>query len=155
LIQRFGTKRGLLLAAIRHGLKTSKDQFGEARKKHTSPLEALLGILAECSTLFAVSPEELANHLAFLQMDLTDPEFYEATLKQGRDTHIQIRELLDEAVAARELVPGDTERLARAVHDVYTGAVLNWAVFREGPVEDRVLQGLATLLSPLRAIRRR
>lgn len=154
LIQRFGTKRGLLLAALRHG-EGSGDPFQAAREKHSSPLEALLVILTECSAMFAVSPEELANHLAFLQMDLTDPDFYEIALSQGRATHDGIRSLLEDAVAAKELVAGDTERLARAVHDVYTGAVLNWAIFRDGSVEDRVLQGLATLLSPLRAIRRR
>jgi AcrR family transcriptional regulator len=155
LIQRFGTKRGLLLAALGHGAGSAGDPFRAARERHASLLEALLAVLTECSSFFAVSPEVLANHLAFLQMDLTDPDFYALTLRQAQDTHEGIRTLLEEAVAAKELVAGDTERLARAVHDVYTGAVLNWAVFRDGSVEDRVLQGLATLLSPLRAIQRR
>lgn len=154
LIQRFGTKKGLLLAALSQG-GGGGDPFAAAREKHSSPLEALLAILTECSAMFAVSPEVLANHLAFLQMDLTDPDFYALTLAQARATHDGIRTLLEEAVAAKELVAGDMDRLARAVHDVYTGAVLNWAVFRDGAVEDRVLQGLATLLSPLRVIRKR
>ena len=155
LIQRFGTKKGLLLAALSQGGGGSGDPFRAVREKHASPLEALLVILTECSSMFAVSPEVLANHLAFLQMDLTDPDFYALTLAQAQATHDGIRALLEESVAANELAAGDTERLARAVHDVYTGAVLNWAVFRDGSVEDRVLQGLATLLSPLRAIRKR
>lgn len=155
LIQRFGTKRGLLLAALSQEGGTDGDPFKAARERQDSPLEALLAVLTECSSTFAVSPEVLANHLAFLQMDLTDPDFYALTLRHSRDTHDGIRSLLDDAVAAKELVAGDTERLARAVHDVYTGAVLNWAIFRDGSVEDRVLQGLATLLGPLRAIRRR
>jgi AcrR family transcriptional regulator len=155
LIQRFKTKKGLLLAALSQGGGSSADPFLAARQRNASPLEALLAVLTECSSFFATSPEVLANHLAFLQMDLTDPDFYALTLRQAQDTHTGIRTLLEEAVAAKELVAGDTERLARAVHDVYTGAVLNWAVFRDGSVEDRVLQGLATLLGPLRAIRKR
>src|SRR5258706_9017912 len=152
LIQRFGTKRGLLLAALRQGGGSSVDPFQAAREQSASPLEALLAVLTECSSFFAVSPEVLANHLAFLQMDLTDPDFYELTLGQARATQEGIRSLIEEAVVAKELVDCDSERLAKAVHDVYTGAVLNWAVFRDGSVQDRVLQGLATLLSPLRAV---
>ncbi len=155
LIQRFGTKKGLLLAALSQGGGSSADPFQLARERNASPLEALLAVLTECSSLFATSPEVLANHLAFLQMDLTDPDFYALTLAQAQATHEGIRTLLEDAVAAKELVAGDTDRLARAVHDVYTGAVLNWAVFRDGSVQDRVLQGLATLLSPLRVVRKR
>ncbi len=144
LIQRFGTKRGLLLAALRQGGGSSVDPFQAAREQSASPLEALLAVLTECSSFFAVSPEVLANHLAFLQMDLTDPDFYELTLGQARATQEGIRSLIEEAVVAKELVAGDSERLAKAVHDVYTGAVLNWAVFRDGSVQDRVLQGLSS-----------
>jgi len=155
LIQRFGTKKGLLLAALSQGGGEPADLFQSARERNASPLEALLAVLTECSSMFAVSPEVLANHLAFLQMDLTDPDFYALTLRQARSTHDGIRALLDDAVTTKELIADDTERLARAVHDVYTGAVLNWAVFRDGSVEDRVLEGLATLLGPLRVIRKR
>mgnify|MGYP006159213081 CR=1 FL=1 len=39
------------------------------------------------------------------------------------------RRLLDEAVAARELVPCDTRRLARAVDAVAGGSLIGWAVY--------------------------
>src|SRR5215471_1895575 len=61
LVQRFGSKRGLLLAA------------------HRSPLAALFAALGEMACL-CESPEALANNLAFLEIDLTDRDFHRLAL---------------------------------------------------------------------------
>ena len=50
LVQRFGTKRGLLLAACRTALPGGvPEQFGAARAKYGSPLKSLIELYAECS----------------------------------------------------------------------------------------------------------
>jgi AcrR family transcriptional regulator len=72
LIQRFGTKRGLLLAACRTAPGGVPEQFGAARAKYGSPLKSLIELYAECSG-FASTPEAMANGLAYLQVDLIDP----------------------------------------------------------------------------------
>src|SRR3984957_13430501 len=131
LIQRFGTKRGLLLAACRTAPDMVPRQFAEARAKYGSPLGALVEIYADCSG-FAPTPEAVANGLAYLQVDLTDPEFHAITLAQFRVLMEETRRLLDEAVAARELLPCDTEEVARLLQQLNGGAMLGWAVFREG-----------------------
>jgi hypothetical protein len=47
-----------------------------------------------------------------------------------------IREQLDAAVDAGELATGvDTERLADALEVVYNGALITWAIHRDGSVE--------------------
>src|SRR5437870_13855214 len=75
LIQRFGTKRGLLLAMCRTAPAGVPQQFAAARAQHKSPLKALIELYAEC-TSFAPTPEPMANGLAYVQTDLIDPDFY-------------------------------------------------------------------------------
>jgi AcrR family transcriptional regulator len=150
LIQRFGTKRGLLLAACRTAPDMVPRQFAEARAKYGSPLGALVEVYADCSG-FAPTPEAVANGLAYLQVDLTDPEFHAITLAQFRVLMEETRRLLDEAVAARELLPCDTEEVARLLQQLNGGAMLGWAVFREGTLERWVRREVEALLRPYRA----
>jgi len=149
LIQRFKTKRGLLLAACRSAPDRVPRQFAEARAQFASPLAALVEIYADCSG-FAPTPEAVANGLAYLQVDLTDPEFHAITLAQFRAMREETRRLLDEAVAARELFPCDTGELGRLLQQLNDGAMLGWAVFREGTLEAWVRREVEVLLRPYR-----
>jgi AcrR family transcriptional regulator len=151
LIQRFGTKRGLLLALCRTAPDSVPQQFADARAKHKSPLTALIELYAEC-TAFAPTPEAMANGLAYLQIDLTDPEFHAITLAQFLAIRQETRKLLEEAVAARELRKCDTEQLARLIQHLNGGAMLSWAVYREGSVASWVRRELESLLGPYRLV---
>ena len=154
LIQRFGTKRGLLLAVCGAAPAAVPQQFAAGRAKHSSPLKALIELYADCSA-FAPTPEAVANGLAYLQIDLTDPDFHAITLAQFRTIRAETKKLLDEAVAARELRPCDTAELARLIQHINDGAMLSWAVYREGPLDKWVRRVLERLLSPYRmAVRR-
>jgi AcrR family transcriptional regulator len=154
LIQRFGTKRGLLLTMCRTAPGAVPRQFATARAKHASPLKALVELYADC-TSFAPTPEAVANGLAYLQIDLTDPDFHAITLAQFRAIRGETRSLLDEAVAAGELRKCDTARLARLIQHLNGGAMLSWAVYREGRVADWVRRDLEALLAPYAADRSR
>jgi AcrR family transcriptional regulator len=149
LIQRFKTKRGLLLAACRTAPDMVPRQFAEARAKYSSPLAALVEIYADCSG-FSATPEAVANGLAYLQVDLTDPEFHAITLAQFRALREETQRLLDEAVAARELFSCDTRELAGLLQQLHDGAMLGWAVFREGTLEGWVRREVEALLRPYR-----
>jgi len=149
LIQRFGTKRGLLLAMYRTAPAGVPQQFAAARAQHKSPLKALIELYAEC-TSFAPTPEAMANGLAYLQIDLIDPDFYAITLAQFRALRDETQKLLDEAVAAGELRKCDTTELARLIQHVNGGAMLSWAVYREGSVASWVRRDLEALLRPYR-----
>jgi AcrR family transcriptional regulator len=157
LIQRFGTKRGLLLAACRTAPDATPRQFAQARAKYRSPLEALIELYADC-TAIASSPEAVANGLAYLQVDLTDPEFHAVTLAQFQAIREETRRLLDEGVAARELRDCDTEELARLLQQLNDGAMLGWAVYREGTIDGWIRREVEALLRPYRekpAVRKR
>jgi hypothetical protein len=96
------------------------------------------------------TPEEMANHLAYLQIDVSDPDFHRHILDNTRRTIAGYRSLLDEAVDAGELAPCDTARLARAISSMSGGSLLSWAILREGSSLDWVRGDLAALLDPYR-----
>ena len=88
----------------------------------------------------------MSNHLAFLQTDSRDPDFYAVMLEELVPPPAGYRTLLDEAVTAGELVPCDTARLARAVDALAGGSLIGWAVHRQGKAEAWVRDDLHTLL---------
>jgi AcrR family transcriptional regulator len=149
LMQRFGSKRGLLLALARQGSGAAGQEYAAIRAAHPSPLAALFAV-ADCMAGMAPTPEALANHLAFLHIDLTDPDFHRLALDQARAARGEIRAFLDAAVKAGELAPCDTERLARGVQSMLGGGLLAWAIEREGTAADRMRNDLETLLRPYR-----
>jgi AcrR family transcriptional regulator len=151
LVQRFGSKRGLMLK-ISAGAAASGDAcFDMARAAHPkSPLAALLAAAVAFARM-AATPEELANSLAFLQIDITDPDFHRYTLEISRKNVDGYRALLKDAIAAGELTPHDTARMSHAVNAIAGGSLINWAIFREGTAEKWVRRDVETLLAPYRA----
>jgi AcrR family transcriptional regulator len=147
LVQRFGSKRGLLLALAREASSSAGEQMAAIRGDHSSPLDALRAVV-DCLTGMAPSPEELANHLAFLCIDLTDPEFHHYALMHARAFQAELKSLLDAAVVAGELTACDTDCLARLVQEMLHGALVTWAIFREGTAREWLRRDLETLLAP-------
>ena len=130
LVQRFGSKRGMMLAlwtGAVDGVDACFDMLGRRTRRPSTPSSGRTMLSRRTK-----SAEELANHLAFLQIDVSDPEFREHMLLMSRRTEAGYRRLLDEAVAENELLPCDTMRLARAVVSISGGSLIGWAVFREG-----------------------
>lgn len=149
LVQRFGSKRGLLLALAARGSKGVAEPFDAACAAHPSPLRALRGALVNMAA-FATTPEALANHLALFEIDLREPDFHRLALDHAEGMRAQIHSILDAAVAAGELERCDTARLARAVQVTFNGTLLTWAVHREGAVQAWVADDLDYLLSRAR-----
>jgi AcrR family transcriptional regulator len=149
LLQRFGSKRGLLLALAGSSAGYVDACFAAIRASTSSPLDALVASASHMATM-AESPETLANHLAFLQIDLSDPEFHALAHENAKLTVAGYRRLLDESVASGELHPCDTRRIARAVSAISGGSLIAWAITREGTAVDYLRTDLETLLSPYR-----
>jgi len=74
----------------------------------------------------APTPETLSNNLAFLQVDLVDPDFH-------KHAHAH----------------------SRAVQALIGGSLLQWAIDRDSKVTDRMHQDLDTLVRPRRKARRK
>jgi len=150
LLQRFGSKKGLILAVLSSGGGMSEDPLVTIRENASSPLAAVFDY-AECFAQMAPSPEVLANHLAFLQMDLTDPDMHELAFAQAKAARHTLRKFLNEAVEAGELKPEtDTAKLATAIQSLTGGSLLSWAILREGTAKRFVRRDLETLIEPYR-----
>jgi AcrR family transcriptional regulator len=152
LVQRFGSKRNLLLAFARQAADDPSARFAAARTSSGSAITAVRAALLDMAAGIH-TPGELANHLAFLQLELADPEFHQHTLDHANATLQQIKELLDAAVRDGELRPCGTAQLARAIYTTYNGALITWAVHRTGSLTqwlDRELAFLIEAASPRR-----
>ena len=154
LVKRFGSKRGLLLALSRQAVESVDACFAAVRTAHPAPLDAFVAAALEM-TRYVQTPEEVANHLAYLQIDLSDPDFYALMKENSERIEAGYRRLLNEAVQAGALARCDTARLARAVGAMVTGSLLGWAIDRRGTAEAFVRADLAMLLDRYRTARGR
>lgn len=147
LVQRFGSRRGLMLALMAEFSGSAPILFAQIRGAHPSPLAALRAYAA-CHAQMAESPQTLAHHLSYLQIDLTDPDFHEHMRAQAADTRDELRRLLADAVAAGELsADTEVEVLTRAVLAALNGSLFVWATLREGTAAQSVRADLDAVLA--------
>ena len=90
----------------------------------------------------------MANNLAFLQLDLADDEFRAEAVAFFAALRGHVSALLGQAIAAGELEGADAEALAETVLTAYNGALITWAVLREGPLEDWLRRRIDAVLAP-------
>src|ERR1700730_13081068 len=148
LVQRFGSKRGLLLALSAKYSDGAGEFIQALAKRHPSPLAALRAY-ADCMAGMAASPAALARNLAYLQIDLTDPDFRKHLVKQARATRAGLRRLVEAASAARELAQNvKPAQLARTIEAVLSGSMLTWAFYREGTAAHWMRADLEAVLKP-------
>jgi AcrR family transcriptional regulator len=148
LVQRFGSKRGLLLALAERSANEAGVLLGRARAEHPSALAALAALIVAPFGSMA-TPETFANHLAFLCIDLTDPEFRRHALAIHQAQRGAVEALLIESLRAGELRPEtDIAVLTGSVQAIASGAGLVWALDRQGRLDDRLRQALDAVLAP-------
>lgn len=151
VLQRFRSKRGLLLALADTAVEAPAATVAKVRGEggdHPN-LEVLRRVLVLMGTQMG-HHAELANHLAFLQLDLSDPDFLERiTASMGALTH-EVADLLARAVAAGELLHDDPGQLAGALVATWNGALITWAIFRDGALDAWLGERLDTVLDPHR-----
>ncbi len=149
LVQRFGTKRDLLLAADKRGV----DLWVGAMDRSTaaSPLARVVeGLVLAVDP--EATPEYMANSVAMLQLDLDDPDFHAETLRGARAVRTRIEHDLSAALAAGELRSGtDIATLAKLVETTYHGAMIGWAIHRDGTLAGWMREQVEAVLSPHRA----
>jgi AcrR family transcriptional regulator len=146
--QRFGSKRALLLALAKAAAASTGDFIAQLRAEHRSPLAAVRAY-AGCMAGLAQSPAALARNLAYLQIDLADPDFREQLAVQARQTRAGLRDLFEAAVAARELKRGtDVDALARTVEAMIAGSLMTWAFYHDGPAERWIRDDVDAVLAP-------
>jgi AcrR family transcriptional regulator len=148
LVQRFGSKRDLLVALSERFAGSAGPIFEGLRAANRSPL-ATLRAYAVCMADLAPSPEALLRNLAYLQLDLADDALHRHLLENARATRRELEALVKAAVAAGELRRDVNVRsLARTVETVVSGSLMSWATFREGRAADWISRELEAVLAP-------
>ncbi|MDX6740680.1 TetR/AcrR family transcriptional regulator [Actinocorallia sp. A-T 12471] len=133
LAQRFGSKRGLLLAFAEGESGNAARIFGEARAASPGPVEAIHLALASLTSAITTR-EALAHSLAFLQLDLADPDLRAHAQAQSRAVRAELTALVEEAVDLGDLTVDDPATVAETLYVVYSGALITWAVESAGPL---------------------
>ncbi|HJX94089.1 MAG TPA: TetR/AcrR family transcriptional regulator [Candidatus Acidoferrum sp.] len=155
LVQRFGSKRALLLALSEKYSDRSGEFIAALAKRHASPLAALRAY-ADCMAGMAASPAALARNLAYLQIDMTDPDFRRHLVKQARATRAGLKRLVEAALKAGELMPRvKPMQLARTIETVLSGSLITWGFYREGTAANWMRADLEAVLAPWLTKRRR
>jgi AcrR family transcriptional regulator len=147
LVQRFGSKRALLLSLAARHAASAGELLAGLRAEQGSPLAALRAY-ADCMSQLASSPAAFARSLAYLQIDLTDPEFRKHLVLQARATRAGLQELIKAAVMEGELI-GNTDPavLARTLEAMIAGSMMTWAFYRQGPARRWIQQDVEAVLA--------
>jgi len=148
LVQRFGSKRAMLLAHARHAAATGNTGVSVPQVKTSSPLEQLRSVTTMYAEL-AASPRAAIRNLAYLLNDLADPALRRHLLRLSRRARVWYEQLLADAIAAGELRSDtDAAALARSIEVTLRGSVLNWTLYREGPAGEWLRTDLDATLRP-------
>jgi AcrR family transcriptional regulator len=148
LVQRFGSKRDLLLSLSERFSGGTKEMFVALRTANRSPLAALRAY-GDCISGLATSPEALARNLSYLQLDLTDPDLRKHLVAQARASRAGLQSIIRDAIAAGELVrETNPTRLARTVEAILGGSMVAWAYYEEGTATQWMRDDLDAVLAP-------
>src|SRR5215467_1945682 len=148
LVQRFGSKRAMLLAHARYAAATGDVGVPLAHPRTASPLEALRSVTAVHAQL-ADSPRAAVRNLAYLHNDLADPALHRHLLRMSRAARVHYEKLVADAVAAGELrADTSAQALARSIEVTLGGSFLAWAIYREGSAADWLREDLEATLRP-------
>ena len=148
LVQRFGSKRAMLLAHARYAAATGDTGVTVPRPKTSSPLQALRSVTAMYAQL-AGSPRAAVRNLAYLLNDLADPALHRHLLRLSRVARTWYERQLSDAVAAGELrADAEVHALARTIEVTLRGSILSWTLYREGSAADWLLEDLEATLRP-------
>ena len=148
LVQRFGSKRALLVALSERFAGSAGQTFAELQASHRSPL-ATLRAYAACMADLAPTPDALLRNLSYLQADLADNILRRHLVENARATRHQMEALLAAAAASGELRADiDVRSLARTIETVINGSLMSWATYREGKAADWISRDLEAVLTP-------
>ena len=155
LVQRFGSKRAMVLAHARYAAVTGDTGVALPAPQTSSPLESLRSVTTLYAEL-AGSPRAALRNLAYLHNDLADPVLRRHLLRMSRAARAHYQQLVVAAVAAGELnTDVDVDALARTIEVTLRGSLLNWALYRKGTAAEWLREDLDAALRPYRARRKR
>ncbi|MFF0265760.1 TetR/AcrR family transcriptional regulator [Kribbella sp. NPDC004536] len=148
LMQRFGSKRGLLLASAARSPVMVQRLAELVAGRNTSPL-ATLRDFALSAVAHIEHREQLGNGLGFVQLDVADPEFRQHALAHSAAIVDSCDRFYRAAVEAGELrADTDVPALARHTLVCFNGALQVWAVNGWGSLTEFLSAQLDLMIAP-------
>jgi AcrR family transcriptional regulator len=150
LVERFGGRRALLLAAVTRGARYGVAAVEAAvASGEGDPLVRLRhGLLALTTEL--TDRSRAAASLSLLYLDLADPDFGRIASDYMHDVRAVIARVLRRTVEDAEANDIDVQRRARTVQSLFHGAILTWALDGDGILTERVSEALDELFDAWR-----
>src|SRR6185437_5587717 len=143
-------KQGLLAAFAAREAGAVAGTLAAARAGGTDPVQALVAVLAALPGA-VTTRDGLANNLAFLQMDLTDPQLRPHAVAHSRALRDGIAALVTDAIQAGLLSTAtDPGPLAADLWTAYCGAMVTWAIDGTGTLPGWIAEHLERTLAPHR-----
>jgi len=155
LIQRFGSKRKLLLAYAGWRAKYVTGVLNELIDgvSDAAPLGDIIATLLE-QTVDLSSTTTIVNHVAAFQFELADAEFRSRAAYYAKGVVDAIVVSLQMAQQAGELRSDDELKpLAYLIYFTFVGALVTWVVEQQGPVRPWVTRAVDLVLAPYRTER--
>ncbi|XKK39471.1 hypothetical protein HFP72_00145 [Nocardiopsis sp. ARC36] len=120
------------------------------KAEHPSPLDRVVeGLVGAVDP--DMTPEGVANSVAMLQLDLVEPDFHAETLRGARRLRAALERHLQAAVTEGELRDStDVIALAKLLETAYHGAMIGWALHREGSLAAWMREQLEAVLKASR-----
>jgi len=155
LLQRFGSKRKLLLAYAGWRAKTVGGMLNELIDGVEDRVTVEQVVMTALEQLVDTSPAQaVINHFTFVHFALTDTEFRSRAAYQSREVVAALEACIQMLVVAKELRVENAQQLAHLVHLTMMGALSTWIVEQHGPVRPWVLGAVELVLAPYRIIPR-
>ena len=151
LVQRFGSKRLLMLAMLEQMTSLVNGRFAAKVAEGETPLESLYAAALDRADP-AHGPENVANGMAFLFTQISDPDFQAIAAASAKQAIEAYKTMLDNAIDVGELSAAglDTHDLAETIHSMTLGSLVMWVIHRDAGSKPRTKRDLDTLLRPYR-----
>jgi len=129
-VQRFGSKRGLLLAFAERAARLARQPFDGEDVSQDEPLVGLRRALRLMAAPIG-DAQRIANSVALLAEDLRDPKLRAAAAAHAESVEAAIAEKLAEARRLGQ-TSVDPKSHARLVYAAYNGALIQWGLRGRG-----------------------
>jgi len=150
LLQRFGSKKGLLSRVLEY---SNQKMFKELNKRiertlrsEKSSIESIIELLLDFVGAFS-KPEQVAQGLDIFKLDILDADLNKVSCEYFLIRKKCLLELLSRAKEKGELAKdSDIESLAECLECVWQGTILQWALFKKGKLTEHLRKNLETVL---------
>lgn len=148
LMKRFGSKKNLFLAYSDYVIEITRQSFQDASRSDQSRIDALKAVFKH-STSRMNHPVELANHTSFYLEGTADPDLLEKTRYRLRLIDEFTRQMLDQAITNREIMPCDVASVSRVLQAAISGAMLIWIKESERSLDELFDECFHVIFTPL------